>query len=279
MIEKKYPLVTKIVQALLLCMVLIVYITPFVMTVLYSFKTNGEMLRSSALDLPKSLYWGNYTETFKKLDYFRSFLNTLILSVSSVTLAIIASSLAGYGIARGTSKRFNFLYLMFIAGLLIPAQATFVPTYIMGFKLGMLNTFWGVILLYVGGIMPFGVFMMTGFMKTIPQEIEQAAYIDGCSVGSIYVRIVLPLIKPAIVTLAVMRVLLIWNDYLIPKLFLQKRDLQTITVRIMGLFGQYRYSMNLAFSAIILSCIPILIFFLLNQKHIEKGIVSGAIKG
>lgn len=279
MIERKRTLLSTSVQFILVALVMLVYITPFIMTILYSFKTNSEMLRTSSLQLPSSLYWGNYEEAFSRLDYFQSFLNTFLITSVSVGIAILASSLAGYGIARGTSRRFGLLYMLFVAGLLIPAQATFVPTYIMGFKLQMINTFWGVILLYVGGIMPFGVFMMTGFMRTIPREIEQAAYIDGCGIWGIYWRIVLPLIKPAVVTLAVMRVLLIWNDFLIPKLFLQKRDLQTITVRIMGLFGQYRYSMNLAFSAIVLSCIPILIFFLLNQKYVEKGIVSGAIKG
>lgn len=255
------------------------YVIPFAMTIMSSFKTNAEILKTTALQLPASLNFDNYREAVNKLGFLRGLWNSLYITVVSVGLTILLSSLAGYGIARGRRRSFGRIYMLFVAGLLIPYQAIFVPIYLVGSRLQMVNTFWGVILFYLAGQMPFSIFMMTGFMKTVPVEIEQAARIDGAGILQIFGRIVLPILKPAAVTLAVLRTLIIWNDFLLPRLFLQKKTLQTITVRIANLFGQYRYSMNLGFAAIILSSIPILVFFLWNQKHIEKGIATGAVKG
>ena len=270
---------TRTLVHLLQALLCLFYVIPFVMTILSSFKTNAEILKTTALQLPGSLNLDNYREAVRKLGFVRGLWNSLFITVVSVGLTIILSSLASYGIARGRRRRFSHIYMLFVAGLLIPYQAIFVPMYLVGSKVGMINSFWGVIFFYLAGQMPFSIFMMTGFMKTVPVEIEQAARIDGAGIIAIFVQVVLPVLKPAAVTLAVLRTLIIWNDYLLPRLFLQKKDLQTVTVRIANPFGQYRYPMNLGFAAIILSSIPILIFFLWNQKHIEKGIATGAVKG
>jgi raffinose/stachyose/melibiose transport system permease protein len=255
------------------------YILPTVMIILSSFKTNAEILRSSAIQLPQSLNLVNYREAIRRLGFLQGLRNSIFITIVSVGFTVLISSLAGYALARGRSKKFSRMYILFLGGLLIPYQAIFVPMYLIGSRVGMINTFWGVIFFYIAGQLPFSIFMMTGFMKTVPVEIEQAALIDGCNTWSIFLRVVLPLLKSAATTLMVLRTLTIWNDYLLPRLFLQKQSLQTITVRIANLFGQYRYSMNLGFAAIVLSSIPILVFFLWNQKHIEKGIASGAVKG
>ncbi|MBB6479752.1 carbohydrate ABC transporter permease [Spirochaeta isovalerica] len=263
----------------ILIVVSVFYFIPLIMTFLYSFKTDQEVLTKTALQMPDKLNFANFKDAVEKLAYIRSFINSFVITFFSVGLSVLLSAMAGFGIARGNSRRFTFIFMIFVGGLLIPYQAVFVPTYLVAVKLSMTNSFWGIIFFYVAGQMPFSVFMMTGFMRNLSQEIESAARIDGCSILEIFFHIVLPLLKPAAVTLAVLRSLIIWNDYLLPKLFLQKRDMQTLTVRIANMFGQYRYSMNTAFAAIILASLPILLFFIFNQKHIEKGIAAGAVKG
>lgn len=264
---------------LLLLVVVTMYILPPVMVILYSFKERVEMLKSGPLELPESFYLGNYQEAFVKLDFLRSMYNSALITAVSVGVALLLASLAAYGIARGRGRRFTFLYLVFVGGLLIPYQAIFVPIYLLGSALNLVNTYIGVILFYIAGQLPFSVFMMTGFMKTVPMELEQAAQIDGCGKLRVFFQIVFPLLKPVLITLAVLRALIVWNDYLLPKMFLQRRELQTLVVRISTLFGQYRYELSLAFAAIVISSIPILLFFLYNQKKLEKGITIGALKG
>lgn len=264
---------------LILVLITILYIIPPIMTILYSFKDRGDMLTTNPLELPSKLFFGNYIEAFEKLNFIQSFFNSFIITVFTVVISLLLASMAAYGIARGKSKRFTVLYLGFVFGLLIPYQAVFVPIYLMGSSLNLINTFFGIILFYIAGQLPFAVFMMTGFMKTVPENLEQAAQIDGCGKIRIFFQIVFPLLKPSLLTLAVLRALIIWNDYLLPKMFLQKRELQTLIVRIAGLFGQYRYDLNVAFAAMILASLPILIFFLYNQSQLEKGIALGAIKG
>jgi len=235
---------------------------------------------SAAYDPPKSwTYFKNYQLAIVNLDYFRMTFNSLFITTFSVGGALLLASMAGYAIARGRGRYLSSVYILFVAGLLIPYQAAFVPTYLIGSRLGLVNTRLGVVFFYIAGILPFAVFMLAGFMKTVPHEIEQAAIVDGCGTGRLFIAIVLPLLKPALVTLAIMRSLLVWNDYLLVKMFLQRDKLQTITVRIANLFGTYRYNLNIAFAAVILSSIPILAFFPYNQKNIEKGIAVGGVKG
>lgn len=264
---------------LILLVVCLFYIVPIAMTFLYSFKTDQEVLTKSAIDLPEQINLENFKKAFKRLDFLRSLSNSLIITGFSVFFTVIISSMAGYGLSRVQSRLFTVIFMFFVAGLLIPLQAIFVPTYLLGVKLRMLNRFWGLIFLYTANSMPFAVFMMMGFAKNIPVDVEHAALIDGCNIPRIYFSIILPQMKPAVVTLAVLRAQIVWNDYLLPKLFLQRQVLQTLPVRLTNMFGQYRYAMNMAFAAIILVSIPIIIFFLFNQKYVEKGITAGAVKG
>lgn len=264
----------------LLAAVMLFYLFPVAMTFMYSFKTPQEVLMSAAYEPPRSwTYVENYRLALVGLDYFRMTLNTLVLTGLSVGGALALAALTAYAVARGSGRYLSFIYLLFVGGLLIPYQATFVPTFLIGSRLGMVNSLPGVSFFYIAGILPFAVFMLTGFMKTVPREIEQAAIVDGCGTARLFASVVLPLMKPALVTLAIMRSLLVWNDYLMVKMFLQREKLQTITVRIANLFGTYRYNLNIAFAAVLLSSIPILAFFIYNQKNIEKGIAVGGVKG
>jgi len=256
-----------------------VYVFPLLMAILYSMKDAKDLFLTGPLDMPTHLYFKNFPDAIRRLNYLTTFSNSLILTVCSLVFIILLGMLASYGIARTRGRFSVFIYAFFVAGLLIPGQAIFVPTYLVGTRLHMTGHLAGVIFFYTAGHLPFAVFMLTSFMKTMPLDIEEAATIDGAGLLRTIFTVVLPLLKPAIVSLAVLRSLLLWNDYLLPKLFLQSDSLQTVTVKIANMFGTYRYNFNIAFAAMILSSIPIVIFFVLNQKHIEKGIAAGAVKG
>lgn len=262
-----------------LSVVVVVYLAPVLLTFLMSMKDRQDLFLGGPLDLPSRLYFGNYAQAISRLDFWRSGANTLLITTLSVVGMVVLSTMGGYALARGLGARFKLIYGLFIAGMLIPYQAIFVPIYMVGNWLGFVDSYLGVVFLYIAASLPFGIFMVASFMRTIPLELEQAAEVDGCSTWQTFWHVVFPLLKPAIVTLAVLRAILIWNDYLLAKMFLQDSQMQTLTVAIANLFGQYRYNAAIAFAGIFLAAIPILVIYIVNQRNLQAGMVSGAVKG
>jgi raffinose/stachyose/melibiose transport system permease protein len=164
-------------------------------------------------------------------------------------------------------------------GILIPAQALFLPIYIVGFRTGLVNTRFGVIFMFVASNISFGIFLMTSFMSTVPVELEEAARIDGCSIYRTYFSIVMPMLAPAVATLVIMQSFQIWNDYLMPSLFVSSKNLKTMTVAIQALFSQQTSDYSTAFAAIVLSALPVMVLFVILQKYFIKGMTIGAVKG
>ncbi|WP_094551741.1 carbohydrate ABC transporter permease [Petroclostridium xylanilyticum] len=276
--KQKYTANTLILQVIM-TVVILFYFVPTYITINYAFKDTQDKFNTSPIELPTKLFFGNFLTAVKKIDYFRSLGNTFIITTFAVILIIILSGMAAFSLARRNSKIYKASYLYFILGILVPYQAILVPLYIVGKRLGFVNNLAGVIFLYTATGLPFGVFMMTGFMKTVPMQLEEAALIDGCSVFGSFWRIIFPLLKPAAATLAILQSFQIWNDFLMPFLFLQKMALKTLTLRQFHLFEQYRSDLSTAFAAIIISTLPIIIFFTAMQKYFIKGISMGAVKG
>jgi len=256
------------------------FFIPILMVVNYSFKTRRELYTSSPLSLPESLNFENYVSAFRRLDLVTTFTNTFLYTAVSVAVLIVICGAISWAIARNRRSRlFKFFYTYFLIGILIPYQALFLPIYINGFNFGLVNTRFGIILMYVATGVPFGVFIMTSFMSTVPVELEEAARIDGCSIFRIYFTIVLPLLKPAIAAFAIMQSFVIWNDYLMASLFASRRDLRTMTVVMQQLFSQQTSDYSTAFAAIVISVLPVTILFLCLQKYFVKGMTVGAVKG
>lgn len=259
--------------------VMLIYLVPIYMAALYMFKDEKDEFLSAPIDWPKQLYLGNFAKAVKALNFFPAIGNSLLVTATAILCTVVLSVMAAYVISRSKLRIYQPIYLLFVSGILVPYQAIFVPIYIVGSKAGFVNNFCGVIFFYTATNLPFAVFMLTSFMKTLPLEIEEAAIVDGCSVFRMIPVIVLPMLKPAVITIAVMSSILMWNDYLLAVLFLQRPSLQTITLTLALLFRQYQWDLNVAFTGIILASIPILTFFLLTQKHYVKGIAAGALKG
>lgn len=264
---------------IIMTIVAIVYLFPLFVIVNYSFKTKKELYLESPLALPNSFNLENYKAAFNKLNMQVTFLNTLFYTVVSVFVLAILCGVTAWAIARCKRKFFKFCYVYFIVGILIPYQALFLPIYIIGYKLNLTNTRYGIIFMYIATGISFGVFLMTSFMNTVPIELEESARIDGCSVFRTYFTIVLPLLKPAMATLIIMQAFQIWNDYLLASLYVSRNQLKTLTVSISSLFSAQSSDYTTAMAAIVISVLPIAILFMSLQKYFIKGMTVGAVKG
>ncbi len=267
------------VVQILMTIVALIYLFPLFVIVNYSFKTKKELYLESPLALPKSFNLENYVAAFKKLDMQVTFVNTVVYTAISVFILAILCGVTAWAIARCKRKFFKFCYVYFIVGILIPYQALFLPIYIIGYRLNLTNTRYGIIFMYVATGISFGVFLMTSFMNTVPIELEESARIDGCSVYRTYFSIVLPLLKPAMATLIIMQAFQIWNDYLLASLYVSRNQLKTLTVSISSLFSAQSSDYTTAMAAIVISVLPIAILFMSLQKYFIKGMTVGAVKG
>ncbi len=276
--SQPYTKGTLVVQ-ILMTVVALLYIAPILIIINYSFKTKKELYLTSPLSLPSSLQLENYKKAFDKLDLTTTFTNTLLYTAVSVLILALLCGTTAWAIARCKAKFFKFCYVYFIIGILIPYQALFLPIYIIGYKMNLTNTRYGIIFMYVATGISFGVFLMTSFMSTVPIELEEAARIDGCSVFRTYFTVVMPLLKPAMATLIIMQAFQIWNDYLLASLYVSKKSLKTLTVAIQSLFSAQTSDYTTAMAAIVISVLPIAILFMCLQKYFIKGMTVGAVKG
>ena len=274
----KYTWKKGIVQ-LLMTIVAVIFLFPVFIIINYSFKTKRELYLSNPLSLPESFQLDNYQKAFKKLNMTTTYFNTILYTVVAVAILALLCGVTAWAIARCAHKLFRFLYIYFLIGILLPYQALFLSIFIVGNKLGLVDTRPGIIFMYVATGMSFGIFLMNSFMSTIPIELEEAAKIDGCSIFRTYFVIVMPLLRPAMATLIIMQAFQVWNDYLMANLYLSSKKLKTLTVSIQSLFSAQSSDYTTAIAAIILSVVPIAILFLSLQKYFIKGMTVGAVKG
>ncbi|WP_130607504.1 carbohydrate ABC transporter permease [Cohnella abietis] len=256
----------------------LIFLFPLYVALLMALKSAKQTFESFYA-LPPSLDLANFVHAWDTSKFPTAFLNSVIVTTISVALILIVSALSGYAIARGNKPLYSFFFLLFLSGMMVPFQVTMLPLYQLGKSLGLLNNHWGMMLIYGGFGVQSGVLFFTGFVRGISREIEEAARIDGCSTPGIFVRIIMPLLKPVTATVLVLNALYIWNDFLLPLLYLQKKEYRTIPLQQYFFFGQYSSDLNLAFAYAVMGLIPIIIFFLFMQRFIVKGIAAGAIKG
>lgn len=254
------------------------FLFPFYVALLMSLKSAKQTF-DSFYALPPSLDFSNFIHAWNTSRFPDAIMNSLIVTALAVALIIVVSALSGYAIARGSKPFYNFMYLLFLSGMMVPFQVTMLPLYKLGKTLHLLNNHWGIVIIYGGFGVQSGVLFYTGFVRGISREIEEAARIDGCSTPGIFARVILPLLKPVTATVLVLNALYIWNDFLLPLLYLQDKHYRTIPLQQYFFFGQYSSDLNLAFAYAVMGMLPIVMFFLFMQRYIIKGIAAGAIKG
>lgn len=255
----------------------LVFLVPFYYVVSNSLKSFSEILMNTSA-LPSVLQFQNYVNAFQQMEYLKVFMNSLIITVASNVLIVVFCSMAAYMLVRTKKKISNIIFMIFVAAMVIPFQSIMIPLIKVAGSLSLLNSLWGLVFMYLGFGSGMAIFLYHGFMKGIPVELEEAAIIDGCTPFGVFWRIVFPLLKPITVTIVILNSLWIWNDFLLPMLVLQDPELRTIPLATFFFFGQYTKQWDLALAALVISIIPLLIFFFSMQKHIIKGITSGSIK-
>lgn len=269
-----------IIAFILLLLISAAFIFPVFIVLMNSFK-NNLYISSEPFTFPTAESFAslrNYTEGLAKTGFFSAFVTSLFVTVLSVGAIVIFTSMTAWYITRVKNRFTKFSYYAFVFSMVVPFQMVMFTT-VKTANLLSLDNPWGLIIIYLGFGSGLSVFMFSGFVKSIPIEIEEAAMIDGCGPIRTFFLVVFPLMKPTTITVAILNAMWIWNDYLLPYLVIGS-DYKTIPIAIQYLRGGYgSIDMGAMMAMLVLSILPIVVFYLLCQKHIIKGVVAGAVKG
>ncbi|MBR1659706.1 MAG: carbohydrate ABC transporter permease [Oscillospiraceae bacterium] len=269
---------------IVLLVLFICFIFPFLMVIVNVFKDKADITRDplSIIGATKGFTLQNFPEAMNKMNFWVVFGNSLIVTVCATILTIVVSSMTAFVIVRnGRWKVCTLMFSLMIASMVIPFQVLMVPLVsVYGGTLGVLNHRITLILMHVGFSVSMAMFMFHGAIKTnIPLELEEAATIDGCSRWTTYWRIVFPLLKPTVATVAIINAMAYWNDYLLPSLVLTKKNLYTIPIATQAFYGTYSTDIGLVMAALLLAMLPILILYVFLQRYIVQGVTAGAVTG
>jgi len=271
----------KIIVALIITVVLIaisvVDLGPIYFLVVTSLKTKAEYLHN-IFGLPKDVTFENFKKVIFVYDFPRMFINSIILTFFSIAAGIYISAFASYAFGKMNFRGKNTLLNMIIPLMSIPAIVMFIPLFIIMTKLDLVNRYPAPIIIYTGLIIPFTIYLLTSFMNSVPDELLEAARIDGCSNISIFHRIVLPLMAPAITTSIIINGMWIWNELLIAFIFLQSESKRTLIVGLTSLQGLYNRDIPLMMAGATVVSIPMIIAYIVSQRWFIKGLVQGSIK-
>ncbi len=253
-----------------------VLLVPIVSVLTVAVKSNYELL-NNPMGWPQQFVWANFATAWNESNLGQALLNSVIITSVAVVGIVLLGAMAAYPLARRGTRGMNGLYYYFIAGLIIPFQFGLIPLYQLWTTLGLVNTLPGIILIHIGATVPFAIFFYTGFMKSIPRELEEAAAIDGAGPQRTFWTIVFPLLRPVTATVIIVASLGTWNDFLGALIFLQDPSTQTFPLAIYSFVGQYGQQSNLIFASIIIVTLPIVCIFLLLQRSFIKGLSGGAL--
>lgn len=259
----------------------VIYLVPIVLVVINSFKKKAYISRYPFKIPTDKMFVGfdNYINGIKKTGFFETFGWTLFITVASVAVILLCTSMCAWYISRVKNAVTTTIYYLCLFSMIVPFQMVMFPLSKIADML-YLTTPWGLVVVYLGFGAGLSVFMFTGFVKSIPLEIEEAAMIDGCTPIHTFFDVVLPIMKPTCVTVAILQAMWIWNDYLLPYLILDMTKYKTISIAIQYLRGGYgSIDMGAMMGVLVLAIIPIVVFYLACQKYIIEGVVAGAVKG
>lgn len=269
--------VGQIVIYVLFTILLVLFLIPFFLVLLNSFKENKEIILDP-LALPSKINLSGYVKAFTAMNYLQTFKNSLIITVLSIVLIILFAVMCAYFFARNNWKINKILFMIMVASMIIPFQTIMIPIVKNFSAINAVDNIFMVVVFYIGAHISMAVFMFQGFIKNIPVELDEAATIDGCNDFQILFKIIFPLLKPIISTVAVLDILAIWNDFLLPYILLQSNRLKTLPLMTYSFFGQYSVDYSLVCSGLIMSILPVIIIYAFLQKQIIDGVVAGAIK-
>lgn len=250
---------------------------PLYYIVVNTFKTQDQMV-TSPLGLPSQLYLGNYADVFANVPLARAFLNTLYVTVLGVVFQLVVGAMAAYGMIMRNTRFNRIVGAILLLAFVVPGQATLVPLYLMLVDANQVDTLTGLVIMYLAGAV-FCFFLIQGYMTSMPYEIIEAAKIDGAGVVQIFWRIVLPLIRPILVTVGVFQTMWVWNDFITPNVFISSPEKRTIVLQVYSAVGEFTTDWPAFMTVSVLALVPMVIFFVFTQRHIVSGLLAGGIKG
>lgn len=274
----------KIAANIIVVVLCCLYLFPIYLIFTNSFKSRAEMYENMVA-LPKNFSLQYYASALEKMNFSISLCNSVVLTIVSIAIIVVLTSMTAWMFVRSNNRLSKALFSLLVATMLIPFQTIMMPlmqemNWIgRTFGIRMTDSIPGLVFMYIGFGAGMGVFLYHGFVSSIPVSLEEAAIIDGCSTWKVFWRIVFPVLKPTTMTVIILDVIWIWNDYLLPSLTLKSTANRTIPISTAKFFGQYTISWNEAMAALMVTIVPVAIFYLFCQKYIVKGVAAGAVKG
>ncbi len=277
--SRSAQMVQRGIGAVLLLILFIVFLSPFYVQFVYAFKTRAEVAETG-LAPPTHLNLVNFRNAFDGTSLIPAFYRTAIVTIAVVVILQVAGAMAAWAIARNRKRwTYQLLYYAFLSAIILPFQVVMLPLYVQFRTFGLLNTLPGLILGISGFQIAYNVFLMTGFIATVPLELEESALIDGAGLSRMFWSVVYPLLKPITLTMLVLNFLSAWNDFMVAVVIGFKEDVRTLQYALYMFFGQYSAQIHEAFAAFIVAVAPVVVLYLLLQRYIVSGLTSGALKG
>lgn len=269
--------VRKTVLYLVVTAVALSMVVPFLWMLSASVKSEAEIFSFPIQWIPSHFYWSNYSKVWTELPFFTYYLNTIKIAVLTTLLQIVTCSTAAYAFAKVKFPERDKLFFLYVATMMVPYQVMMIPQFMLMKKIGLIDSHWALILL--GAFSPFGVFLFRQFFMAIPDELSEAARIDGLSEFGIYSRVILPLIRPAIASLTIFTFMHAWNDFLGPLIYLNSDSLFTLQLGMQHFQSEHATEYGPLMAAAVCAIIPTILIYFMAQDHFVEGISAGAVKG
>lgn len=269
----------KIVIQVILAVFAVIQLYPLVFLLFFSLKDNNEIYGGNVMGFPKQFLWSNYKNALFNANVGYYLMNSIFVTLVVIVVSGILSCMVSYAIARMTVKINVIIKTFFSLGLMIPLHAVLLPVFIMLKNMKLLDSYPALMIPYIAFAMPMAIFLMIGFFKTLPKELEESAFLDGCGIFRTFFDIILPLVKPALATVSVFTFLSTWNEMMFAITFINSEKYRTLTVGIMQMVGKYTTDWGSMGAGLVVATVPTVAIYLLLSKQVQSGMVSGAVKG
>lgn len=260
-----------------LVVVTLLFLSPFYFVLANSVKPFGAIIRNAAA-FPETFHYTNYIQAWEIITFPRVFMNSIIVTSLSIGGMVLMGSMSAWRMVRRPKKLHKVLFITYVSAIVIPFQSVMLPMIQIASRLGLLNSHPGIIVIYYGFGLPLTVFLLHGFVRALPRELEESAYVDGAGTFTTFFRIVLPLLQTMIITVVILHTMWVWNDFLLPLLVISDSSLYTIPLGVFNFFGRHQDRWDTALATLTMGMTPLIVFFLFLQKYIISGVTAGSIK-
>ena len=269
----------KVILWIVLIIVAVIQLFPLIWLIDFSLGSSNEMFTNGLLIIPEKIRWDNYVKAFVDGNFLHYLRNSILINTLAVVLVVIISIMAAFACQRMKWKFSGLISTLLVMGMMIPIHATLLPNYKIYNSLHLTDSIWALLIPYVAFSLPQGMFLMTGFLQSVPKELEEAAVMDGCGIYRIVFQIITPLLKPSIATVAIMTFLNNWNEFMMASTYLSSPKWKTLPFSVLEFTGEYSSNYAVQFAVMALTAAPAVIIYIILNKHITKGVAMGAVKG